>query len=59
MAQVSSTVSPGDVQAMKDILERIFGTPIAPTGDIEVAIGDKRYAIKKQDGGGYHAAVVD
>jgi hypothetical protein len=57
MAKVFSNASPEDVKAMAEILTRIVGTQIEPTGDIEVTIDGQSYVIKGQDGHHYAAAV--
>lgn len=58
MAKVLSNASPEDVKAMAEILTRIVGTPIEPTGDIEFLIDGQSYVIKGQEGGRYYGAVV-
>jgi hypothetical protein len=58
MVKVFSNVPPEDVKAMADILSRIVGTPIEPTGDIEVVVDGQRYMIKSQEGGQHYGAAV-
>lgn len=58
MAKVFSNASPEDVKAMAEILTRIVGTQIEPTGDIEVTIDGQSYVIKGQEDGHHYAAAV-
>lgn len=57
MAKVISNVSPENIRAMADILTRIVGTPVQPTGDIEFTINGERYVVKAHEGAYYAAAV--
>lgn len=54
-----STVPAEQVDPLIEILDRLAGTSLARTGDISIEVDGKRYVLRKQDGGHYHAAVVD
>lgn len=50
MARIFSDVSPDEVAALKEILSRIVGTPIEPTGDIVFNLGGETLVIETHVG---------
>lgn len=54
-----TTVPSEQVEPLIELLNRLAGTELARTGDIAIEINGVRYTLQKQDGGHYHAAVVN
>lgn len=50
MAKVFSNATPENIEALKKILERLVGTPLESTGDIEITVGGETYGIDAQEG---------
>ncbi|WP_427024870.1 hypothetical protein ACP4J4_02715 [Aureimonas ureilytica] len=58
-SKVGTTVAGSDVKALRDILDRLAGTPLERTGDITIEVGGKRYVVSEQRDGTHHAALID